>query len=32
MAKLDVGKWLLMEEREMFDEMILNREGTLAFD
>jgi hypothetical protein len=32
MAKLNVGKWLSMEEREMFDEMILNREGTLAFD
>jgi hypothetical protein len=31
-AKLNVRKWLLMEEREMFNKMILNQKGTLAFN
>lgn len=29
---LDVGTWLWAEERAMFDEMILNREGAIGFE
>ncbi len=29
---LDVGAWLWPEERAMFDELMINREGAIAFD
>ena len=32
LASLDCGKWLWPDERAMFDEMMLNREGAVAFD
>lgn len=32
LTSLLVGDWLWESEREMFDEMMLNREGAIAFD
>ena len=32
LAALDVGEWLWAEEKEMFFELMLNREGAIAFD
>ena len=32
LAALDVGDWLWDEEKEMFYELMLNREGAIAFD
>jgi len=32
LEKLDVGNWLLPNERKMFDEMITNREESIGFD
>jgi hypothetical protein len=32
LKSLDIGEDLSMEERELFKEMLLNREGAIAFE
>ena len=32
LASLDCGKWLWPEERAMFEEIMMNREGAIAFE